>query len=600
MQRVGSRAQVMHGNAKMTGGGLKKKDLKYNKQGKIVSKKMSTLAKKKLQKAGYTTKKGQVGAVRSMRGGSGNNYKNNCLEWAEKGECHNNPKYMHKNCKDECCKVWAERGECGRNPDYMDTQCKDECNKYYVKKVSIMTAKDIIYKVRDKLGNSTKHTPLQDAVFNKDVGMIKFILERYKEILNTEQDHTKSILEIINEEIYRCIKNYNELKRYDNKYSEDLLISLKKGECKIINSVSSSDLSIFKKIMLVPDYSTSGYRLLRYAIKQKREDIVKVICDIYKSKVRMNKSWIFFDIFTGIEFCEELKIIEPENTTDLNKMKKILYDTLDKTKNDSYNIYNNLFHIIKNISQYGIFAHGVLDIIGDNGTITLSPNTFNQKTFEIPENIFIGVLTESTGIVMPSLNDFHPSASVRIYLPKSRILKIKLDFKLHFLSKTYSYSGIFNIKETNLNSRKELIEQRNIGNKNKNNITIYNKSKFNLLNHSKLFGQSGINKSKKQDLEEILKIISESNPTEQIFVLLASCRYGNVKKTNSWINSNENEEENSTLEKPHGIKILPSMPYLDQTSFNIIKDKELIQKLNRKKSNDIIKNIRTLFKSNSN
>ena len=71
MQRVGSRAQVMHGNAKMTGGGLKKKDLKYNKQGKIVSKKMSTRAKKekRLQKAGYTTKKGQFGAIRSMMGG---------------------------------------------------------------------------------------------------------------------------------------------------------------------------------------------------------------------------------------------------------------------------------------------------------------------------------------------------------------------------------------------------------------------------------------------------------------------------------------------------------------------------------------------------
>ena len=72
MQRVGSRAQVMHGNAKMTGGGLRKKDLKYNKQGKIVSKKMSKLAKKekRLQKAGYTTRKGQFGAVRSMKGGA--------------------------------------------------------------------------------------------------------------------------------------------------------------------------------------------------------------------------------------------------------------------------------------------------------------------------------------------------------------------------------------------------------------------------------------------------------------------------------------------------------------------------------------------------
>ena len=75
MQSVGSRAQVMHGNAKMTGGGLKKKDLKYNNQGKIVSKKMSTRAKKekRLQKAGYTTKKGQFGAVRTMRGGAESN-----------------------------------------------------------------------------------------------------------------------------------------------------------------------------------------------------------------------------------------------------------------------------------------------------------------------------------------------------------------------------------------------------------------------------------------------------------------------------------------------------------------------------------------------
>ena len=63
MQRIGSRAQVMHGNAKMTGGGLMKKDLTYNKAGKIVSKKMSKMAKKemRLQKAGYITTKGVFG-----------------------------------------------------------------------------------------------------------------------------------------------------------------------------------------------------------------------------------------------------------------------------------------------------------------------------------------------------------------------------------------------------------------------------------------------------------------------------------------------------------------------------------------------------------
>jgi len=43
---IGNRYQVMNGMAKMTGGKLKKGDLKYNNQGKIVSKKMSDIAKK--------------------------------------------------------------------------------------------------------------------------------------------------------------------------------------------------------------------------------------------------------------------------------------------------------------------------------------------------------------------------------------------------------------------------------------------------------------------------------------------------------------------------------------------------------------------------
>lgn len=43
---VGSRAQVMHGTAKKTSGGLEKSDLAYNKSGSIVSKKKSLEAKK--------------------------------------------------------------------------------------------------------------------------------------------------------------------------------------------------------------------------------------------------------------------------------------------------------------------------------------------------------------------------------------------------------------------------------------------------------------------------------------------------------------------------------------------------------------------------
>ena len=67
--KIGSRAQVMHGTAKITGGGLTKKQLKYNKRGKIVSRKASRTAKKanKLVKAGYITKKGVFGII---KGGS--------------------------------------------------------------------------------------------------------------------------------------------------------------------------------------------------------------------------------------------------------------------------------------------------------------------------------------------------------------------------------------------------------------------------------------------------------------------------------------------------------------------------------------------------
>ena len=62
-QKIGSRAQVMHGTAKMTGGGLTKRQLKYNKHGKIVSIKASKAAKKSknLIKGGYITKKGIFG-----------------------------------------------------------------------------------------------------------------------------------------------------------------------------------------------------------------------------------------------------------------------------------------------------------------------------------------------------------------------------------------------------------------------------------------------------------------------------------------------------------------------------------------------------------
>lgn len=78
MQTNGTRAQVWHGTAKKTSGGLTKQHLMMNKHGRIVSKKKHALGKKTikhLKKLGYIAKKGQFklfskrNSSRKMKGG---------------------------------------------------------------------------------------------------------------------------------------------------------------------------------------------------------------------------------------------------------------------------------------------------------------------------------------------------------------------------------------------------------------------------------------------------------------------------------------------------------------------------------------------------
>ena len=83
----------------------------------------------------------------------------NCLEWANAGECSNNPAFMYTHCRRSCascdedvtepapapeavekeseckdqheqCAPWASRtvSECDSNPGYMHKNCKRSCN----------------------------------------------------------------------------------------------------------------------------------------------------------------------------------------------------------------------------------------------------------------------------------------------------------------------------------------------------------------------------------------------------------------------------------------------------------------------------------------
>jgi len=64
---IGTRAQVWHGTAYKTTGGLTKGDLMKNKSGRIVSKAKHFTAKKekRLVKAGFLTKKGHFGFIKN-------------------------------------------------------------------------------------------------------------------------------------------------------------------------------------------------------------------------------------------------------------------------------------------------------------------------------------------------------------------------------------------------------------------------------------------------------------------------------------------------------------------------------------------------------
>ena len=67
---IGSRAMVMNGTCEKTSGGLKKNELKYNPNGKIVSKAASDRAKKNKNLGVFLVKKGSKGFAKLPKKGT--------------------------------------------------------------------------------------------------------------------------------------------------------------------------------------------------------------------------------------------------------------------------------------------------------------------------------------------------------------------------------------------------------------------------------------------------------------------------------------------------------------------------------------------------
>ena len=61
-----------------------------------------------------------------------------CVAWAEEGECINNYHYLWAHCHSSCaetrndderCEGWAEEGECSNNPAHVAVHCHESCGQ---------------------------------------------------------------------------------------------------------------------------------------------------------------------------------------------------------------------------------------------------------------------------------------------------------------------------------------------------------------------------------------------------------------------------------------------------------------------------------------
>ena len=191
MNKIGNRYEVMNRIAKQTGGGLKKKDLKYNKFGKIVSKKMSNIAKKnnRLQNAGYYNIKGQFGSFK-IDGGASKESSKKDTNGKEILSSKSVNEYLSSNDNNSL-----------KNSDYWDNQVANELERqleYPVNQpTNILENKDL------------------DEIEKKRYELIKDYL-----ILNISPQRKKDILEkysLNKQEIKKILKKIMENKELDGK-----------------------------------------------------------------------------------------------------------------------------------------------------------------------------------------------------------------------------------------------------------------------------------------------------------------------------------------------------------------------------------------------
>lgn len=371
-QRIGSRAQVMHGNAKMTGGGLTKKQLKYNKQGKIVSRKASRSAKKSknLINAGYITNKGKFGLFNISGGNNINEYNgiSNMFYNADKSRVeeqrqliYNQPLIMMNSLiKTPWLYYINENGERNKTKGSMVTWSEEFKNKYLFRILS----EDIDNKRNYEINKKRKPTPNSLKIYNSHY-------------LNIIRINSKHIFNLLKRGLYENIlQNLIKLNISFKLSSSVEIKKLKYDSIPVIDNIIKR-LYTDNKQDYEPKTNKIGERILD-CIYIWTTSAYKIIINIYRQlyfKGNNNKlNTLIKDInILTIEsiITEYINLNIPYQETNWNKKKQINNNLFKYQYDMPKNSYSNIEILIYITSFYDLLKLGKMHIKTINDKLSL-------------------------------------------------------------------------------------------------------------------------------------------------------------------------------------------------------------------------------------
>jgi len=524
-QKVGSRAQVMHGNAKITGGGLTKRQLKYNKQGKIVSKKASKSAKKSnnLVKAGYITKKGVFGTIK--KGGSVN-FSN---------------KYGRKSTKHR-----------------LYTQLSDIISKQNINITSLdLSGKSLSGNIPSEILKLSKLKEL-NLSNNRLTGRIPLEIFKLENLVKLNLSNNR-LTEILSLHIGK-LKYLKEVNLSNNKLIDigPLIFPVSITKINLSNNKLSENIDIIFEKPFDFNYKNTPHVALNLSNNNITEiergyydHYSKIFIKVNKLNLSNNKRFKIdtediMNIFSNMDSLEELKIentdlSELELTKDLliayynkpNEFKsKLKIDIIDINKilSERHKIYPNISEVYNN-HKYNIYisdSHGSIItneyfFVPKNLSIILL-TTPGYKTWSniISDNIFTQINNSFKVLFPGKLYGYKGQKNnIRFFRPGDIINNIYFNYKLDYnINNKYTYnSGIYRLY--NKNGIK-----RHISNKKKKNEKAYLKDHIKENNNGPSWPEITETNYYNHTLNDITKKFIKYKNNKYILVVI-SCLTGN-------------------------------------------------------------------------